>query len=178
VTSGSRLLKGLDVLTNLAIVAAAVAVVSIAWARYRSPPASPPPGAIRPGVSLPVGGSVPIAGVDWKKGERTVVLVLSTSCHFCAQSTPFYQRIAGKRKDGVRLVAVFREDVAAGRSYLTEHEIEVDHVLQVPPDRIGVRGVPALLVVDRAGRLSRAWSGKVSESTEAEILGLLPSTGA
>src|SRR5712692_9734480 len=51
--------------------------------------------------------------------SKTVVLVLSTRCHFCTASVPFYQRLesgAGKARQ-LGIVAVFLEGRIDGAKY-------------------------------------------------------------
>src|SRR5262245_574333 len=52
-----------------------------------------------------VGKAISLPDTDWKKGDQTLVLVLSTGCHFCTESAPFYKEVIQKRK-GTRLIAV------------------------------------------------------------------------
>lgn len=166
---GEKLLRGLDALTNIAILGAAVAVMAIGWYRYGPGTTGAAPER-RAAISIKTGGQVPVEGVDWKGNRRTVVLVLSTTCPHCADSASFYRQISAHRKKGLRIVAVFAEAVPTAQSFLSEHQVEVDQVLQRPPDKIGVRGVPAVLLVGATGKLDGAWLGKVGPSTEEKIL--------
>jgi hypothetical protein len=171
-------LRILDILTNIAIVAAACAIIAIGWFRYGSAAAVGKPPDLRPSIGLKAGNSVPIGGIDWSQSRSTVVLVLSTSCQFCAESAAFYRQISMRRNPELKVVAVFREDVTAGRAFLSEHGVDVDGVVQQSPEELRIRGVPALLVVSPAGTLTKAWVGKVGPATEKEILRQLPTAGS
>jgi hypothetical protein len=165
-TSG-KALRILDVVTTVATLCAACALLAVIWVQYG-------PGARRAASGpsrITAGTHAPIDGVDWKDSQSTVVLVLSTQCHFCVESTPFYQQISRRREPNVlRVVAVFNEDIGAARSYLSQHAIPVDEVLRQSPEKTGIRGTPALLLVDAAGTVTKAWHGKVAAATEKEIL--------
>ena len=165
--TGERALRILDVVTTVATLCAACALLAVIWARYGPGATNGPP---RP-TAIEVGAHAPIEGIDWKGSHSTMVLVLSTHCHFCVESTGFYQEIARRREPNVlRVVAVFNEDVGAARSFLSEHAIPVDAVLQQSPAKTGIRGTPTLLLVDAAGKVTKAWLGKVASATEKEIL--------
>ena len=168
---GEKVLRVLDVLTNIATIGAACAIIAVVWFRYG--PSRQHQGVQPPGIET--GAHVPIEGIDWKRSQRTVVLVLSTQCHFCTESAGFYREISKRRHpDVLKLVAVFREDVEAGRKFLSDHAIDVDEVLQRPVETTGAKGTPALLLVDAAGNLNKAWMGRVPPTIEQEILEQLP----
>ena len=40
-----------------------------------------------------VGHSLSISGVTWNSHKPTVVLAISTQCHFCTSSTSFYKTL-------------------------------------------------------------------------------------
>src|SRR5713226_621241 len=132
------LFKKIELVANVAIIAVAIvlgAVVirSFFFSRSQGQPQAPIQ-AIQPGTHL----SLP--GVDWKANGRTLVLALSTQCHFCTESAPFYQRLAQERSkvSNVRLVAVFPQPVAEAQGYLKGVGVMVDDVKQVQLDSIGV----------------------------------------
>ena len=115
-------------------------------------------------VSLPV---------DWKASDQTLVLVLSTTCHFCSESAPFYKDIIQKRRAGTRLIAVLPQSVEAGRKYLSDLGIAVDEVRQAPPSSLGVRGTPTLLLVNKEGVITGSWVGKLHQQKELEVIARL-----
>lgn len=57
-----------------------------------------------------------ILGVDWARNQRTLVLAISTVCHFCKDSLPFYREIGATGTD-VRLVAVLPQPVVEARKF-------------------------------------------------------------
>src|SRR5260370_42266293 len=56
-------------------------------------------------------------GVDWKRNHRTLVLAISTTCHYCKDSVPFYQKLGATGTD-VKMVAVLPQPVAEGQQYV------------------------------------------------------------
>ncbi len=107
------------------------------------------------------------------------MLVLSTGCHYCTESAPFYQQTAlerGKRAD-VRSVALFSQPVGNARKYVSGLGVVVDEVNQITPDVLGVKGTPTLILVDITGSVQKIWPGKLPSDKELEVLNELRSEG-
>jgi len=117
-----------------------------------------------------VGKAISLPDTDWKRGDQTLVLVLSTGCNFCTESAPFYKEVIQKRKGSTRLVAVLPQSVEAGRKYLADLGIAVDEVRQAPPSSLGVQGTPTLLLVNKEGVITNSWRGKLPQEKELEVI--------
>jgi hypothetical protein len=166
---GTRPAQMLDVLTNIATLAAACAVIVVSWSRSSATSTPERRAANRPSVQT--GIPVSIADVDWKLSRETAVLVLSTHCSYCVDSTAFYREISKRRKSGaLRLDAVFTDELSAGKTFLSRHNLDVDQVLHQPLEGTGFKGTPTLLLVDTLGTLVEAWAGKVPSSVEETVL--------
>jgi hypothetical protein len=113
-------------------------------------------------------GSLP--GVDWAKNGRSLILAISTRCHFCTDSAPFFKRIAREKPAGTKLLAVLPQAVEEARIYLDQEGVRVDDVRQAPLDSIKVSGTPTLLLVDNAGTVADVWVGKLEPSQEEDVL--------
>src|SRR5260370_10840706 len=164
------LFKKIELVAKLAIIAVAIllgAVVirSFFFSRSQGQPQAPIQ-AIQPGTHL----SLP--GVDWKANGRTLVLALSTQCHFCTESAPFYQGVAQERakNSNLRLVAVFPQPIQEGQKYLKELGVNVDDVRQSQLETLGVSGTPTLIMANNQGIVDDSWHGKLSSDKEAEVL--------
>jgi Redoxin len=121
-----------------------------------------------------VGKAISLPGTDWKRSDQTIVLVLSTGCHFCTESAPFYKELVQKRKQGnTCLIAILPQPVDSGRKYLSDLGIAVDDVKQAQPSSLGVRGTPTLLLVNKDGVVTSSWRGKLSQDKELEIMARL-----
>jgi hypothetical protein len=114
-------------------------------------------------------------GVDWKKNHRTLVLAISTTCHFCAESAPFYRRLGETIKD-VKLVAVLPQPVPEAQQYLGLARVHVDEVRQIPLSTVGVRATPTLLLVSDAGVVTDIWMGKLQPEQETQVFTTLAGT--
>jgi thioredoxin-related protein len=118
------------------------------------------------------GDVVTLDGVNWQKNGRTLVLALSTTCHFCSESAPFYQRVA-KERGNTRLIALVPQPASEGVQYLKGLNVETDEVRQAPFGAIGVTGTPTLILVDAAGKAARVWIGALPINKEEEVLNAL-----
>lgn len=126
----------------------------------------------------PVGKALPLENIDWKASKKTLVLYLSTSCHFCNESSPFYRRLVEKAVDnrGLKLVAVMPEDTSEARNHLQELGVNISDVYSAEFGSIGVNATPTLLLVDDSGTISDMWRGKLTSQKETEVLDKLLSS--
>ena len=60
---------------------------------------------------------IELPGVDWSKNEKTLVMAISSTCHFCTESAAFYRDIRTRTR--VHTVAVLPQSVNEGRNYLS-----------------------------------------------------------
>lgn len=167
------MVKKIELLANVAIIAVAI-LLGVLLVRNYLLPRSPgqqaaAPSKIKPGTRL----SLP--GVDWKANGKTLVLALSTGCHFCTESGPFYQRLAQEKSKAstARIVAVFPQSVAEGQKYLANLSVPVDAVTQTALDSVGVMGTPTIILADDNGAVIESWQGKLPGEKENEVLARL-----
>src|SRR5690349_12890900 len=88
--------KKVETVANISIIIVAVVATAVLVKNHLFKPRLAPPVArpAAPGPSVPATGSqLSISGVDWAASDRTLLVVVSTGCHFCSESAPFYQRL-------------------------------------------------------------------------------------
>ena len=107
--------------------------------------------------------------VNWKQSKHTLILALSTECHYCTESAPFYKKLVNVPRT-TRLLALLPQPVAESREYLKRFGIVVDDVKQVQFDGINIRGTPTLLLVNENGVVTKSWIGKLAEDQQADVL--------
>lgn len=158
--------RTIEVIANVAIICVALSLGGVLFSRtirsYRgtvSESAETAPGKEQK-IQLP--------GIDWSRNEQTLVLAISSTCHFCAESAAFYRDIRARTR--VHTVAVLPQSVSEGRNYLSNLGVQVDELLQVPLSSIDVNGTPTLLLVSRDGTVIRRWLGKLPPDLEKEVL--------
>jgi thiol-disulfide isomerase/thioredoxin len=162
---------GFEKASNAVTIVAGCILSAVLIKVYLIPPHLAPPAAavIGTGANL----SSRVQGVNWAESRRTVVLVLSTQCHFCSDSAPFYRRLAQAARNKVKVVALLPQTAAQARQYLRGEGVAVDEVRQVSLESLGVRGTPTLLLVDGAGVVQEQWVGRLQSNQEAQVLSAL-----
>jgi hypothetical protein len=163
-----KLKKWLDVAANVAILGVCVLILVVGIKRYILPDSVSALAAPSAGTHL----SVP--GVDWSHSNRTLVMVLSTQCHFCSESAEFYKRLLPEASlRGTQVVAVLPQSPEESREYLTHLGLTTSNVTIQQQGATGIRvtGTPTLILADNKGSVLRAWPGKLAPKGEAEVLG-------
>ena len=109
--------------------------------------------------------------------EATVVVAFAAEqCAPCRQAIPFYKRLlALPRMDGnaLRLIVVATDGLWPVKDVLDSQRFEPHRLNSGPyPARRlpGVSGTPALLLLDRAGKVVRVWEGPLSGAQQQEII--------
>ena len=159
----------LELLTNVAIIVAAVLLSVVLIRNYLLPDRSnngPRDSRVTAGtqVSLP--------GVNWSNNNQTLLLVLQKGCHFCTESAVFYQRLVRETvgHGNIHLIAVLPQATDEGKKYLEDLGVTIEEVKQAKLDSIGVHGTPTLILVNDRGVVMNSWVGKLSADGEAEVL--------
>jgi len=158
--------RTIEVVANVAIILVAISLGTVLISRtirnYR-------PAIVVPANTAPVKDQkIQLPGVDWSKNEKTLVMAISSTCHFCSESAAFYRDI--RARTNIHTVAVLPQSINEGRNYLSSLGVQADEVLQVPLSSIDVSGTPTLMLVGRDGTVIRTWLGKLPPDLEKEVL--------
>jgi thioredoxin-related protein len=130
----------------------------------------------KPSVQTPVGKTVPLLDVDWKENKKTLILYMSTTCRFCKESSPFYQKLVKETaSNNVKFLAVLPQDVDEAKDYFKTEKVEVKDVYKSSLSSIGVVATPILLLVNEEGVVSEFWRGKLPPEKETEVIAKLVS---
>ncbi len=124
--------------------------------------------ALAEGVQIQPGKRLPM--VNWNKNGPTLVLVLSTHCHFCTESAPFFRQMRQSIGKEVKFVGVLPQPVAESQSYLNGEGVQLDEVKQISLDKAGVTGTPTMLLVNSHGIVTQTWVGKLAADKQAQAL--------
>ena len=151
----------LEISANVAILVVAIIVVrNLIWSRW-----PPKQEAERPTV----GTKLSLPGIKWDEGT-TLVLVLQKGCRFCEESSAFYRRLHDERSGSQpRMVAAVPGDRTEIARYLSEQGVLVDDIINTSLSDINVVFTPTLLLVDRSGKVSDVWVGKLDTRKETEV---------
>src|ERR1700757_4688499 len=72
------------------------------------------------------GTNLNIPGVTWDHADKTLVMALSTQCHFCQESVPFYKELTASpavRAKRIVVLAVFPQQQSEAESFVKASEI-------------------------------------------------------
>lgn len=114
-----------------------------------------------------------LPGIDWGKNGRTIVLAISTTCHYCKESEPFYRRIRQELGAAVKMVAVLPQSTADSEQYLSTAGVKVDQVKQLTLNALGVRGTPTMLLVNGNRVVTKVWVGRLQDQEQEQVLSFL-----
>jgi peroxiredoxin len=164
--------KRIEIAANVAIIVVAVAVVLFFVKNYRM-------NRTGPRAQISVGTKFALKDVNWPGSGKTVVLALSTTCHYCTESAGFYRELVQQcQKQHVRVIAVLPQPLNEAQSYLNKEGVSVDEVRQGSFPELKIGGTPTLVVLDNQGVVKSVWIGKLPENKEKEVLSELDSQGS
>lgn len=160
--SSKSLRRFLEVSANLAIIIVAVILIgNFVSSKWRPK---------RDSEKLTAGSKVSLSGVKWEDGT-TLVMALQKGCRYCDESAPFYRRLWQQRSGSEpRMIAVVPGDKAEVAKYLDELGVVVDAIVNVSLSDVHVSATPTVFLVDRAGRVSNVWVGKLDGNRENEVI--------
>ena len=161
--------RRVELIANVAIILVAVLLGAVLVNKYLLSSNQP---SQSEGRQIQPGTKVELPGVAWGNSRRSLLMVLSTTCRYCTESAPFYQRLAAEQAQhpDLNLVAVLPQSPEESQKYLSDHGITVNDVKHAPPASVGATGTPTLILVDNSGAVLNSWIGKLPESVETEVI--------
>lgn len=163
-----HLSKRIEIAANIAIIAVAALLGIVLFKNYLVAKPQEKAPSVEYGNQAK-NTKISIPDVDWHENGQTLVLAVSSVCHFCTESGPFYQQLA-KAHGRTHLLAVLPQPVEEGKRYLETLGVAVDEIKQSSLNAIDVRGTPTLLLVNSDGVVTNSWIGKLQAEQEAEVL--------
>ena len=163
-TSSKPFIRWIEITANIAIIVVAVAIVLVFTKNFFSG-SKEQPRSIVAGVRL---NQQPI---NWPASKKNLVLVLSTTCHFCKESSRFYEQLVKDcRNVHTRTIAFFPQPQEQAQAYLKSEGVDVDEVVRVDFHQLQIGGTPTLVLVDDHGRVQKVWLGKLNDMKEKEVV--------
>jgi hypothetical protein len=155
---------------NVAVIVAACVVIGLAVKNEISASAKRPASLAQQFVGKPL----PLPDRSALGRIATAVLFVSKSCHFCADSMPFYQQLSAARSPhNFSVIAVVPEGLDTrdqGIAFFSDHGVTVDTVLPMRFKDVGVSGTPTLVLLDSGGRVKSVWIGALNGAKQSEVL--------
>jgi hypothetical protein len=160
--------KKIELIANVAIIVIACLLATVLVRQHLF--AKPAEVSVKEQPAGPRASSPSVTSLDinWAANRQTLILAISSSCHFCTASAPFYQKLV-QNKSKTKLIAVLPQSVQEGENYLKRLGVAVDEVRQLDFNQIGVQGTPTLLLVDRSGVIRNSWVGKLPSDKESVV---------
>ena len=161
-------MKYLERFANVAVIVAVVVLLGVILRGDfgRRPVPAPP-------MQSLVGKTVSLPGVQFPKDRSSLLLVVSTSCHFCKDSLPFYKQLTEAARGKLGVIAVLPQSQTEAQAFLQSAGVETSQIVSASPDKVGARGTPTLLLVGKNGAIEHAWLGKLDVKGEQEVLSLV-----
>jgi hypothetical protein len=155
--------KWFEIAANISIIIVAVVIVIVFARNYLSASRASSP-------TIAAGDRLTGQPVNWHDSPRNIVLVLSTTCHFCKESSGFYRKLVEDCRNHARTVAFFPQTPQEAQAYLKAEDVQVDEVKHANFQSLQIGGTPTLLLVDSNGVVQKVWLGKLTEAKEQEVL--------
>jgi thioredoxin-related protein len=162
-----RIVKGIEQATNVAIIVIALVLSAMFIKGHFISPSNER-------QTISAGNNLEAQPVNWSRNPKNVVLVLSTTCHFCKESAGFHQKLAQECADRhIRTIAFFPQSVEKARAYLEDEGVQVQEIWQTKMADLRVQGTPTVLLVDNHGVVQHVWTGKLPADQEKDLLARL-----
>lgn len=125
-----------------------------------------------------VGKTIRLLGVPFPAQRNSLVLGISTQCHFCNESLPFYKQLTDSLQGRLDVFAVMPQAQTEAGKYLADAGLSAVHGVSSDLGSIGVYATPTLLLVNSHGKVKSVWTGKQDEAGQRKILAALLSDAA
>jgi rhodanese-related sulfurtransferase len=121
------------------------------------------------------GSKLQVAGVNWAGQHESLVFVMSTTCHYCSESAPFYRRLTSalNQRADLQVLAVLPQAVDEDRRYLESLGVPIQDIRQADLKSIRVPLTPSLIRVSDAGQVLDIWTGRLSSKQEQDVFNRL-----
>ena len=165
--------RKIEIVTNLAVIFAAIVFSATIVHEYWFQKPGLALGAVARTENSLKGTQLQLEGVRWNGVNKTLVMALSTACHYCQDSIPFYQQVSQSSavKTGhVAIVTVFPQTKEEAESFVKINDIRAGNILSTPLESVRATATPTLYLVDSTGKIENVWIGELSRTQQQELL--------
>lgn len=156
--------KKIELAANIGIVITAVLVVILFVRNYTHRQSDTE-------RTVALGSKFGLKNVNWQANNKNLVLAVSTTCHFCTESAPFYRKLVEQcKQQHVHTVAVLPQSPTEAQAYLGGEGVSVDEIRQAPLSDLDIGGTPTLVMVDGTGVVKHVWMGKLPTTQEDDVV--------
>jgi thioredoxin-related protein len=107
--------------------------------------------------------------VDFGQRGKTLLIVISPTCHFCRDSEPFYRQLAETAGLKTHLLAVLPVPQSEAETYVHASISPSLESMSAPLSQVNVRATPTLLLVNSRGKVEKAWVGKLDDASQKQV---------
>jgi len=165
----TKIKESLEVATNVAVILVAVVLLSmLARVFFNDPPNVEMRAGLQKGQKL----DNLLKGMNGNKNQ-TLVVALSTTCHYCEESIPFYNRlteIQHETNSPVAIFAVFPNSEIEVREYVRRAGLNISTTAETNFKALNLVGTPTMILLDSSGVVQNFWVGKLSKDQEQEVI--------
>jgi hypothetical protein len=154
-----------DLIANVAVIITSIALLGFlgnSWYEKYHPPQ-------RSEARALVGSSVKLPAVDFGQNGKTLLIVISPTCHFCRDSEPFYRQLAHTAGLKTHLLAVLPVPKTEAETYVHASISPSLELVSASLGQINVQATPTLLLVDSQGKVEKAWVGKLDDASQRQV---------
>lgn len=160
-------MKYIERIANLAII---VAVVFFLGAMVRGNLLQQRPTPAPRRADVQVGSTISLPGVHFPAQRDSLLLGISTTCHYCKDSLPFYRQLTARLQGRVSVIAVLPQSQPEAEAFMRDAGLTGVQVVSEKLSNIGVYGTPTLLLVDDKGKVKSAWVGELDSGREQSLI--------
>ena len=161
-------MKSLEKAANIAVIVAALLFMFVVIRTEISKRAAPDSAQ----TELP-SNVVNLPGVHFPRQNKSLIIAVSTTCHFCQESLPFYKDVSVRSKGKTDVIALLPQPEAEAKAFIQNAGISATQIVSAKLSTIGVTGTPTMLLVDEKGDVERVWKGELDEKRRQEVLSLV-----
>jgi len=167
----SRLNSPLETATNVAVLLAAMAVVTaLAWGYFVQKRIASLESGLQKGDTLP---NVP--GIDSTKLPQTLLIAMSAECGFCTESIPFYNKLAELdrvHRRTTQIVALFPENDGKVGEYARHNKMDRDitYVAGANFQAFRINSTPTVILLDDRWQIVDFWVGALRAEEQNQVI--------
>lgn len=122
-----------------------------------------------------LGTRIVLPGVDWSAHKAMLVVAISSACHYCIASTPFYSEITHSTHVAP-IVVVMPQGEQDAQAFLREYAVTSGSVVSASLASIQVSATPTLLLISSSGMVTKEWVGELTNMQRHDVLKSLDHT--
>lgn len=117
----------------------------------------------------PIGSTFTLPGVHYPAQRDSLVIGISTTCHFCQDSMPFYKKLTSELNGKVNVIAVLPQSQAEAEAFVKTAGLTSTQVVSANLSSIGINATPTLVLVDAKGKVKSTWVGELDAVRQKQM---------